>query len=1005
MSGNAFNNQSPITSVSFGKDCSYVGKRAFESCTSLTTINVDNVIETIGEMAFSNTNLKSVTFNKLTELGSSAFKECKTLSSISIPNCNKIPNSAFSNCEKLSNINLYNCIEIGNNAFQGCVGLNTLELNECKTIGELAFNDCKKISEVTLNACESIGTDAFLNCPNLTKVYINDISDSNDSDSDDVEICKLDNPEAFFINVSETDTPKYEINPNLFFYVKPNVIDKYKADTNWETYKSQMVSAVDYNQILYTYSVEGDIELPAITTTYKDAIEKHTYDKESKTGFIQFKEKITALHKIFEDPTHITSIDIPSECESIEDYAFEGYTNLTNIKLSNTLTRIGEYAFKNCKSFTSFKIPQTVTELGEGIFAGCENMENFEGKFTTYNNKAIVYDRKLIAVVPIDNGVLGGSIYDVQAINGTILYLGKSCFSGCKKLRRININTNVRNVGDNAFEGCENLRDVHFYSNGSIQNIGDNIFGEIDGNVKIREDLKIFVPEVYFQRYNQNMQNYTNYIYPTPNNAYDIIYYSTINLGGVLVNNGHTNGTYYKFTTNSGIFHIKFKNTSVKKIILGEGYTRINDEALKNCKDLNYIYIPDSLKHFGYQCFYGCESLTSIHIPSGVKNISSYVNNVNVIPATTFNKDIFYGCKELEEFGTYIKGLTIDNDRCYVQGNILKFFAQGSIKEEVEKEYTIPKNIKTIDDFVFKGVDISNVNLSDVKTIGANAFNECTMLKTINLENVTSIGAYAFNKCTKLKTINLENATSIGAYAFNGCSILQEVVEPNKLSSIKECAFKDCSNLYIFKLPETLKTIGDRSFENCHQYSFNSNIDSADMFKLPKYIESIGKNCFKRTNIRILYIKDCPNLKTIPEGAFCENSNLNYIFLETNNITTIGKGAFEDCGELRNIWTSLKQETNKLTDSIEHISDDAFKNTDIKSIKLPSNLKTLGNNCLNSATTIYMSSNTKSLPTFTEESSYPFDINKVSIDIPNKFENEIKDNKYWSKYINNINII
>lgn len=983
MSDNAFNNQSPITTVSFGKDCSYVGERAFESCTSLMTINVDNVIETIGEMAFSNTNLKSVTFNKLTELGSSAFKECKNLSSISIPNCNKIPNSAFSSCEKLNNIDLYNCIEIGNNAFQGCIDLDTLELNECKTIGEHAFNGCKKISEVTLNACESIGADAFLNCPNLTKVYINDISDSSDSDSDDVEICKLGNPEAFFINVSETDIPKYEINPNLFFYVKSNVIDKYKADANWKTYESQMVSTVDYNQIQYTstYSpVEGNITLPAITTTYKDAIEKHTYDKGK--GFIQFKEKITTLHKIFEDPTHITSIDIPSECESIEDYAFEGYTSLTDIRLSNTLTKIGEYAFKNCKSFTSFKIPQTVTELGEGIFAGCENIKKFEGKFTVYNNKTIVYDKKLIAVVPIDNGVLGGSIYDTYVIDRNISHLGKSCFSGCKKLRRVNINANILNVGENAFEGCENLRDVHFYTNNNglrIQNIDGNVFGEIE---KIRSDFKIFVPEASFQKYNNNMQYYTNYIYPTPINK-DIIYYSEEKIGGSPVANGnYPNGKYYKIQNSSTILTYNiFRSTNVKKVILAENYTHINDNAFNNCKQLEYVYIPDSLTLFGQGCFNGCESLTSIHIPSGLNNILTSIGS-SISPVLKFKKNIFYGCTNLKEFGTYIKGLTIDDDKCYIEGNTLKFFAQGSlIKEGDGKKYTIPENIKTIDSFVFNGVDISNINLSNVETIGSYAFSECTMLKTINLENVTSIGGYAFSECSKL----------------------QEVAVTEKLSSIKECAFKDCNSLYIFELPETLKTIGDSAFENCHKYSFNSNINDNYIFKLPKYIESIGKNCFKKTIINLLYIKDCPNLKTIPEGAFCKTP-LTHIFLETNNITTIGKGAFEGCGELRNIWTSLEREINKLTDSIEHISDDAFKNTDIEIIKLPSNLKTLGNNCLNSATSIHMPSNTKSLPTFTKESSYPFDINKVGIDIPNKFEKEIKDNKYWSKYINNIYI-
>lgn len=987
MSGNAFNKQSTITSVSFGKDCSYVGKRAFESCTSLMTINIDNVIETIGEMAFSNTNLKSVTFNKLTELGSSAFKECKNLNSISIPNCYKIPNSAFSSCEKLNNIDLYNCIEIGNNAFQGCVGLNTLELNECKTIGELAFNDCKNISEVTLNACESIGTDAFLNCPNLTKVYINDISDSGDSDSDDVEICKLSNPEAFFINVSETDTPKYEINPNLFFYVKPNVIDKYKADTNWESYKSQMVSAVDYNQILYTYSVEGDIELPAITTTYKDAIEKHTYDKESKTGFIQFKERITALHKIFEDPTHITSIDIPSECESIEDYAFEGYTNLTNIKFSNTLTRIGEYAFKNCKSFTSFKIPQTVTELGEGIFAGCENMENFEGKFTTYNNKAIVYDRKLIAVVPIDNGVLGGSIYDTYAINSNISYLGKSCFSGCKKLRRININANIISIGDNAFEGCENLRDVHLYNNGlRIQNIDGNVFGETE---KIRSDFKIFVPEASFQKYNNNMQYYTDYIYPIPNNAYDIIYYNTSNLGGVLVNNGYKNGTYYKFTTNSGIFPIKFKNTSVEKIILGEGYTRIYDEALKNCKKLNYIYIPDHIQHFGLQCFYGCESLTSINIPSGIKNITSYVNNVN--PVTTFNKDIFYGCTKLKEFGTYIKGLTID-DRCYIQGNTLKFFAQGSLPDN-GGNYTIPDGIKTI---------------------GAYTFNGCSKLTSIDLNEVISINDSAFKNCG-LTSVDISKITTINKGVFNGCSNLKEVTGTENLTSINENAFKDCINLTNIKLPDTLTYIGKSAFENCKEYVGNTTDRSGEnkILQIPMNMSSMGESCFKNSGIKSLYITDTI-ITNVPNYAFSDCVNLKKIVIESNIIDFIGKGAFENCINLCESNNSNNGELI-LNDFIKVIKDNAFKGCNkITKVILPTNLSKLGNLCFatggDSKLTIRIPDDAKSAieftlnDTLTNTKSYPFGNPEeyttesiyitMSIDYFNKYRTTL--NEYWS---------
>lgn len=64
--------------------------------------------------------------------------------------------------------------------------------------------------------------------------------------------------------------------------------------------------------------------------------------------------------------------------------------------------------------------------------------------------------------------------------------------------------------------------------------------------------------------------------------------------------------------------------TSLTKIIIGNGVTRIEPQAFVNCTSLTSIIIPNSVTTIDDWAFTNCKSLTSITLGSGVTNISYY---------------------------------------------------------------------------------------------------------------------------------------------------------------------------------------------------------------------------------------------------------------------------------------------------------------------------------------------------------------------------------------------
>ena len=934
----SFSKQTTITSVKFGSQCCFVGEHAFQECISLGEINDDNVLEYIGSNAFAQTNLKSAKFGNLSilyngafhtcsnlsyidipkctnisdgafancvslkdigmpdvkKIGAEAFTNCSALTSINIPNCSiisdaafrncinlqnvnndeyntfEIYNNAFEGCKSLKNIKFNNCTEIGDEAFVGCTDLNmAIYLNKCRKIGIYAFNGCKNIPQVKLYACSEIYPYAFADCSNLTKVYINNPSSI---------FCELKNSPHGFCSPSNC-----LINSNITFYFKADSYDRYIEDENWKHYLDHMAMNPDSKEILYKTNDGKAIDISDDIASQIGIVKNEYF---SSHGLITFNNTVTSLNgQIFRGKTTLTSVDLPPECGSIEDNAFENCTNLNSIGISDVRS-IGNYAFKNCKSFTSFEIPYSITTLGEGIFAGCENIEKFSGNFVSYDGKAIVYNNKLICVLPKDESLTEGRIHKLSNIansNVYIRHLGKSCFSGCVNMRRLDIDSDIESIGDNAFEGCTNLCEVHF-TGAYAPTLNENVFKFEN----VREDLKIFVPATRLETYNNKWSHMNdedetiymfNNIYPKAEDK-NIIYY-TNNTSNPTVNLSCPNGKYFSIQYTSDTLTKKFSsNGEITKVILGENIKKIGENAFLNCKNLEYVYLSDSITQLQNSCFSGCVKLERIHIPSGLNNASNSVGS-----------NVFYGCTKLKEFGTYYKNRVSNDNMCYIDAtNCLTFFAQGGLSGN--NEYSIPEYITKIHKTAFRGSNIQKINLSaSTKEIGISAFENCSNLKSVN---------------------NWDFVETLNQSAFKGCSSLGKISLSSRLKTISAYSFDECGQMYIDNnIPDTVTYIGSYAFNNCISFKCIDNNKEEQIALNLGDISYIGEYTFN----------NCKALTKV---------NIN------NKIDSIGHYAFADCLKLKTV--SIDRGTK-----LNEIQDFAFYNcTDLEELYLPETLTYIG---------------------------------------------------------------
>lgn len=356
---------------------------------------------------------------------------------------------------------------------------------------------------------------------------------------------------------------------------------------------------------------------------------------------------------------------------------------------------------------------------------------------------------------------------------------------------------------------------------------------------------------------------------------------------------------------------------SVSQLVVEEGITAIGPEGATVYSiadsETNTIYLPDSLTAENFSCK-GASNLCEIRLPAGMH---------------TLRDGMFDGCTWLETLN-------------------------------------MPQGVTEIGNRTFGGCKSLDVELPpQLERIGDKAFYRSGIKNAILPDTVRSIGSGAFEQTRSMVSATLPTTITAVPERMFYASYVERVSLPVGLQSIGKAAFFNCMHLTDLQLPEGLITIEGSAFSGCTVLK---------ELTLPGSLKHVGEKVFGGSNIEIVHVEegitelapvmfaDCPltqvdlpnTLTTIQDAAFYNCTKLKEITLP-NSVTQLGEGVFQGCSSLSQVRLSENLKTlptstfdgcKALTEfdfaGITEIGSEAFQNTGIQILDLPTTVKTLG---------------------------------------------------------------
>ncbi len=411
------------------------------------------------------------------------------------------------------------------------------------------------------------------------------------------------------------------------------------------------------------------------------------------------------------------------------------------------------------KKASSFKVPDTIKSIGCYAFFG-----------NRYLEKVVLNE----GVKKIGWEAFKGSNIEIVNIPESVREIGYGCFSGCRKLKKVNNKASLSEIEDNTFRNCISLKKLELGSN--VNKISEKAFYNCGAVINIPDGNQNYVTE-------DGIRYITDFPLSQLNGCISLerlVLPENLQQAGFMDTN--YNGKLYTRAPAYGLI-------SLKEIEVHEdnAFFSVHDNALYS-DDYEYLYLiphaKESLeihKNTHYILDRFCQNqYTKITVQDGNKYLVSYKGvlydkNIKTIkmfpgklesyriPASLKNADaiINYVAGEEEDYrrGSYVKGF---ND---VAGNLKSitvekgnkyFSSKDGVLFDLKREkiylyprakkgkYTIPASVKKMDDNAFAGAHklTGLVVPSSVRNAGINIAGCNSLRKVLFKEGVEIVYIY-----------------------------------------------------------------------------------------------------------------------------------------------------------------------------------------------------------------------------------------------------------------------
>ncbi len=915
-----------------GTEIKTVGDNAFSDCTSLNKLSFKGKLTTIGDYAFSNTNIETLDMSKVSSLGEGVFKNNDKLTSVKglgEGGIDNIPRNTFEGCLALKSFTFHKNIKhIFTEAFKGA-GLTKISIPAGVSYDAGILKDCKKLQELEVYEFGAAG-------------YIGQLFGATRDDN-----ATSDAMAAFIPNTLTTITlgSGTEINESAFKGCKNVTTINLPGDI--VTIGSNAFSGCKKLTV---------VDIPADSITLK-TIGDFAFYKCEKLKYVPLLESLEKIGaSALEGCNSLESITLPflgatpyvDENETVS-YVFGGAipASIKEIALFDALVvDIPEGAFKECVGVKKITIPSNVASIGASAFEGC----------------------KALTTVALSDGTSP----DLGADMTKVINVGAKAFFGCEALSTVEFSDKLNIISANAFAKTGLLK-ISIPT--SVEYIGEDI---------LLECSKIGTVELPYLGSNKSTNGSIGYFFagsvPSSLKAVTVLYFQDDVIG--------TEAFYgcsdvISFSLPSGIVAISesaFKNcSSLNSFSFGEIMT-IGDSAFYGCTSLKDI----DLRHVeavGDNAFYACEGITKAELTSAMVIGSEAFEKCTALATVTLGENTLeIGGSAFYE--TAIKSITVPegievlNDytfgKCANLASVqlpstLTHIGDGVFRDTAITSISIPDSVTYIGGFAFKNTGITSLKIPVNATfVGINIIEDCTKLESLELpmtdamidQNISDyLSNYGFPETLKKLTINGSTYGYIHSYAFAYCHSIEEIIINADINNIYWSAFYDCSELRYVSLPSSIEYVDSGAFSDCYRLYEISNPSEAyiDCYYTIAYTPSLQQRAqtVEKDGCRFAlydgewYLIKYPSGSDVTidgiAGTVDEYTIPPYLFYGDNEIETltlngtvkgIGDSAFEYC-------RSLKKAT--LASSIEYIGNDAFYNCySLSEIVMPSSLKTIG---------------------------------------------------------------